>query len=271
VDQVLLTDKERLLFAVVTFSGETSILYAYELSTNADQRIGVSDIATYNALGNNVVFSELSSNKEMPQYNGWYLTDTFLTNIKAGKGSIIAGSDPITKALTDNHVHAVNESNKLLHQGKRLLFAWSYISRWEDVQTVLVRWSEDLQDFDIQRTVLQMQDTETKIYDGQDGISADGNWLKGLRRISLMGRWMKERVVFHLQDYYPQGISMAVSLGYTNQDPGAFMNHPRLGPCYVEQNTTREGILFIFKLNDAVEIIKRKALGAVSDLSQSAN
>jgi hypothetical protein len=64
---------------------------------------------------------------------------------------------------------------------------------------------------------------------------------------------------------------MPVSLGYTNQDPGAFMNHTRLGPCYVEQNTTREGILFIFKLNDAVEILKRKALGAVSDLSQSAN
>jgi hypothetical protein len=115
-----------------------------------------------------------------------------------------------------------------------------------------------------------MQDTETKIYDGQDGISADGNWLKGLRKTLLMNSWMKERVVFHLQDYYPQGISTAVSLGYTNRDPGAFMNHPRLGPCYVEQNTNREGILFIFKLNDAVEILKRKALGAVSDLSQSA-
>jgi hypothetical protein len=266
VTQVLLTDKERLLFAVVTFSGEASILYAYELPTNTEQEVAVSDVATYNALGNNIVFSELSSNKEMPQYNGWYLTDTFLTNIKAGQGSIVAGSDPITKALTDNHVHAINESDKLLHQEKRLLIAWSYIGRRSNVQTVLVRWSEDMQDFDIQRAVLQMQDTEKQIYDGPDGISADGNWLKGIRRTSLMGSQMMERVVFHLQDYYPQGISMPVSLGYTNQDPGAFMNHTRLGPCYVEQNTNRDGILFIFKLNEAVEILKRQALGAASFL-----
>jgi hypothetical protein len=51
---------------------------------------------------------------------------------------------------------------------------------------------------------------------------------------------------------------MPVSLGYTNQDPGAFMNHSTLGPCYVEQNTNRDGILFIFKLNDAVEILRRQ-------------
>jgi hypothetical protein len=271
VDQVLLTDKERLLFAVVTYSGEASILYAYELSTNAEQRVGVSDIATYNSLGNNVVFSELSSNKEMPQYNGWYLTDTFLTNIKAGQGSIVAGSDPITKALTDNHVHAVNGSNKLLHQRKRLLYGWSYIDRLAGIQPVLVRWSEDLQNITIS-PILQMQKTETISYSGGVSvISGDGNWLRELRLIWVNNSQMKERMMFHLQDYYPGGISMPVSLGYTNRDPGAFMNHTRLGPCYVEQNTNREGILFIFMLNEAVEIIRRKALGAVSDLSRSVN
>jgi hypothetical protein len=266
VTQVLLTDKARLLFAVVTFSGETSILYTYELSTNVEQKTGASQVAKYNALGKNKLFVELLGSKE-PEYNGWYLTDTFLTNIKAGEGSILAGSDTITKALTDNHVHAINDSDKLLHQGKRLLIAWSYISRSGDIQTVLARWSEDLQDIDIQRTVLQMRDTEKQIYNGPDGISADGNWLKGIRNQILMGSRMKERVVFHLQDYYPQGISMPVSLGYTNRDPGAFMNHTKLGPCYVEQNTNREGVLFIFKLNEAVEIIKRKASGLVFDLT----
>jgi hypothetical protein len=155
-----------------------------------------------------------------------------------------------------------------LHQGKRLLIAWSYISRLGDIQTVLVRWNEDMQDFDINRTVLQMQDTKTQIYDGPDGISGDGNWLHGIRKKTISGVQMDERVVFHLQDYYPQGISMPVSLGYTNQDPGAFMNHSKLGPCYVEQNTNRNGILFIFKLNDAVDIIKRQALEATSGLTE---
>jgi hypothetical protein len=254
VTQVLLTDKERLLFAVIAFSGRSSILYSYELSNGTAQEAGASQAAVYNALGKNKIFVELLGSTK-PEYNGWYLTDTFLTNIKAGQGSILAGSDPITKALTDNHVHAVNESNKLLHQGKRLLFAWSYITN-PPIQQVLVRWSEDLQDIEIS-PIIQMKKTEAIIsYSGGVSlISGDGNWLRSLRLVMVNGSQMEERVMFHLQDYYPGGISTPVSLGYTNQDPGAFLTHSRLGPCYVEQNTNRDGILFIYKLNEAADII----------------
>jgi hypothetical protein len=268
VEQVLCTDKERLLFAVVTISWEASILYAYDLSANMDQKVGADPVSTYNALGKNRVFLELQDNKEMPQYNGWFLTDTFKTNIKAGQGAVLAGSDPLTKALTDNHVHAVNASNKLLHQGKRLLFAWSYITNpGTPIQPVLVRWSEDLQDITIYPIAL-MKRTEKYSYSGGVSIiSGNGNWLREFRSVWVNGARIGERVMFHLQDYYPGGISTPVSLGYTNQDPGAFMNHSKLGPCYVEENTNQDGILFIFKLNGAVDILKRRVLGAASGLT----
>jgi hypothetical protein len=68
-------------------------------------------------------------------------------------------------------------------------------------------------------------------------VSGDGNWLRELRLVWVNGSRMNERMMFHLQDYYPGGISTPVSLGYTNRD----------------------GILFIFKLNEAVEILRRQA------------
>ena len=269
VKQVLMTDRERLLFGVVDFAGTMSSLYVYELSTGKDHKLVVpSEIANYNTLGRDRVLVEISAT-ETPKYTGWYLTDTFATNIREGRGSVLPGGGPLTKALMDNHVHAVNESNKLLHQGKRLLYGWSYITRTTPIQATLVHWSEDLKDIKIS-PLLQIRDTNDISYsEGTPYIfSADGNWFQ--TNLVHMRSMMEERIILHIQEHYPSGASLPVSLGYTNQDPGAFMAHSKLGPCFVEQPLAqgRENTLRVFKLNDAIEILKKQSLGVVSKLTQ---
>ena len=264
VKQVLLTDKERLLFLFIVFSVETSIQFAYELSTGTDYgEVGSAPPATYNTIGKNRILIEVNDKKDI-QYSGWYLTDSFLTNIKEGKGTVFPGGDPLTKALTDNNVHAINKMNKLLDQRKRLLFAWSYVVRTETTK-VLVRWSEDLKDVHI-LPIPFMYNKNRIFYEEPSNISADGNWFQGLRSEVTGGFRKVERIVCHLQDYYPGGISLPVSLGYTKQEPedshlSAFMNHSKLGPCFVED--IGGGKILIFMLNDAIEILKRQEAGKI--------
>jgi hypothetical protein len=266
VIQVLLTDKERLLFAVTVFPGAELLGYCvYELSTGTDHGLIVTPRVTiYNSLGNDMLLRERQVKKD-EHLNGWYLSDTFWTKERNNPGVTYPAAEPLTQFLTGHNVHAVNEiDGKLLHQGKRLLFAWSYIDRWDSTQMVIVRWDENLEEVKIFPLV---QDTLRFFYQGPMHISGDGNWMKGSRIHRRTEPRIEELVVYHLQDYYPQGISGPVSLGYTNKDPGAFFNHRSLGPCYIEQPLSREGVLLLYRLNDAVEIIRGQALGAVSDLS----
>ncbi len=257
VDHVLLTDKERLLFVIVSFSVEAQILYAYELLKNIDHgQIGVTGIGSFYSLGKNVLLLSGNYPKE-PEYTGWYLSDSFLTEAKANPGKIYPGTDPLTKELMKNNVHGlIDGMEKQLHQRKRLLFGWSYTELKRPTQPVLVHWDESIKDISIDFLLLQMQDNADQIHTGPFHISGDGNWMKGIRIHTKVDPRMEELVVWHLQDYYPQSMSMGISLGYTNKDPGAFMNHSKLGPCYVEKSTSRDGILFLFKLNDGLEILK---------------
>jgi hypothetical protein len=269
VIQVLLADKEQLLFNAVVFSGEIMIVYAYELSTGTDHgEVDAVEITRFNTLGRNQLLMDTVVG-DIPKYTGWYLVDGFLSEFARNPGATLPGGDPLTKALTEHNVHAVNEiDEKLLHQRKRLLFAWSYIDRMGPIQPVLASWDENLDNVRIEPLILQMQNTQRFSYREPTHISGDGNWMKSRRIHKQTQPRIEELVVYHLQDYYPQGMSMPVSLGYTNNDPGSFMNHSRLGPCYIEQPLSRDGILLLYQLNDAVEILRRQALGAVSDLSQ---
>jgi hypothetical protein len=250
------------LFAVTVFPGAEALgYYVYELSTGTDHGlIGWTRMSMFNSLGGDRVIRE-DNHKTDPHINGWYITDTFWTKERNAPGDSYPRNEPLTKILTDNHIHAINRIDaKLLHQGKRLLFAWSYISQPGPIQRVVVRWNENLDEVRIEPLVLQMRETETFFYQGPTHISGDGNWMKSIRVHQQTRPRMDELVAYHLQDYYPQGMSMPVSLGYTNEDPGAFLNHRTLGPCYIEQSLTREGILFIYRLDDALDIMKKQAL-----------
>jgi len=262
VTQVLLADKDRLLFSVVVFSVEASILYTYELSINKDYgRTGLTANSVYINLNSDTLLFEKNQQKS-PKYTGWYLTNTFFTNFNAVEpGSILPGSHPLTKALMKNNAHAVNEiGDKMVHQGKCLMFVQFKPVKDSASQYSLVQWSDDLQDIQFNPLVLQFPRPTRQAYYGPIYISADGNWVKFIRYHPETQPKMEELVVYHIQDIYPQGISMPVSLGYTNTDPGAFMTHSEFGPCYVEQSTMRGGIMFIFKLNDAIDILKKQAL-----------
>ncbi len=260
VIQVLMTEKERLLFLAVTYSGaEAVLLYVYELANSIDHgEIGVLRLGTHNTLGHDIIIWEQSVPTN-PKLTGWFMSDTMFIEMKKKDENvtIYPGGDSLTKELMKNNVHSVNElGDKLLHQKKRLLYAWSYVSRSGPIQPVLVHWSENLQEIEIKALLLQQKDSDAYFNEGPYHLSGDGNWMKGYKIQRKTNPSMYELTVWHLQDHYPQGMSMGISLGYTNKDPGAFMNHSKLGPCYVEKSTSRDGILFLFKLNDGLQILK---------------
>ncbi len=156
VTQVLMTDKERLLFAVVTFSGEVSIFYMYEMGIDIDHgQIGATPNAIFDPLGNNEVLIDIRNDKE-PKYKGWFLSDTFFTEAKANPGKVYPGQDPLTKALMKNYVKGIADLNeKYLHQGKRLFYSWSYPVKDGPKKPVLVRWDERMEEIDVQPLLLQ--------------------------------------------------------------------------------------------------------------------
>jgi len=274
LDRVLMTDKERLLFLAITFSGEANLLYAYELSSGKDYgQIMVARLSNFHALGSNKLMWNQTHPKN-PALSGWYLTDSLFEEIKERKATegdsagLYPGEVPLTKALTDKKVEGVADMfQKQLHQGKRLLYAYTTIPGTHITQRVMVNWSEDLQEVDIEPLLLQKLNTDVMFNEGPSHISGDGNWMTGIRSyLGERGGWSgygvvkDELVVYHLQDHYPQGMNMPISLGYTDKGAGAFLNHTTLGPLYIEKPYT--DTLFIYKLNDGLEILKEQEINA---------
>jgi hypothetical protein len=264
VTQVVMTNKENLLFSVITFSGEANLLYAYELGNGTDHgEIGALVIAYYYALGQGRLLID-ESNAKTQKYKGWYITDSFFTKEKANPGKVYPGTEPLTEVLMKKQVKGVVFENiKHLHQGKRLLYSYSYSIKDAPPQPVLVRWDEAMEEVQVNLLTFQQMRTETVTYSGPYHISGDGNWMKATRKQWSLDPPMEELVVYHLQDHYPQGMSMPISLGFTNKDPGAFLDHTTLGPLYVEKSSARPGVWFLFKLNDGLQILREEALSIV--------
>jgi len=65
-------------------------------------------------------------------------------------------------------------------------------------------------------------------------------------------------VFYRIDDAYPQHLSPPILGGYSSTDGyGAFVNHTELGPLYVDMDDQHPGILLVYKLNDALELLKK--------------
>ena len=72
-------------------------------------------------------------------------------------------------------------------------------------------------------------------------------------------------IIYHVNDKYPQGLSLPVMCGFSSEgSPGAFMQHEEWGPCYVEQDMEYDDKLFVYKLNEGLELLARQAVNKVT-------
>ena len=125
-----------------------------------------------------------------------------------------------------------------------------------------VRWSEDFEEVKAEPIILQRP---KGLLDSSFFFSRDGNWGK-THWIDPPGPLEVPRLLlYHIDDKYPQGLSMPIICGYSgDESPGAFMQHETWGPCYVEQDNKYPDKLFVYKLNEGLELLAKQALNTIS-------
>jgi len=100
-------------------------------------------------------------------------------------------------------------------------------------------------------------------------ISSDGSWVTAkvtdyseYNSGDYNNTFLKTRVFFHIDNKYLNGISMPVfsdsreNAENTNNDDGAFVQHPVYGMCYAQEWHNEEGLyLRLYKMDDVLTVI----------------
>lgn len=122
-----------------------------------------------------------------------------------------------------------------------------------------IRWDEKFEEIKIEPIIRQRPDGN--FMDEAFEFSGDGKWIKTLRFPFNNGREMPpELMFFHVSDNYPQGLSQPILCGFTWHDtPGAFMDHSKLGMCYVQ--LSGDHTLNVYVLNEGLRILGEESLG----------
>ena len=175
----------------------------------------------------------------------WHVCDTNLENIRHNRLT-----EELTKRQITMNGNATPHSPK-----KKMMVACKEIN---DTMTYFsVRWNEDMSEVKIEPLILQIP---------QNGgmerwwhFSEDGNWL-----IATFWEFTPEEkqtiVFFHIDDKYPQGISLPVfgeETYYKKQ--GCFVNHSDLGPLYLDWSPDHANTLLVYRLNDVLKVLAGKA------------
>jgi hypothetical protein len=167
----------------------------------------------------------------------------------------------LTKNLSKFAIDAWPHS-KTIHVAKRILFGNSEATG--KLVYFTARWDEEFEDVKVEPLLLQ-HPRETYL-DDRGVFSSTGNWLKSQIERKKSFPDLPELVFFHVDNAYPQGLSMPIYCGYTSKyAPGAFMEHTEWGPCYVEVDLDHPDKLFVFKLNDGLQILADQAMDGVGE------
>jgi hypothetical protein len=171
----------------------------------------------------------------------------------------------LTTVLNINEVTPLFYPYLNIHIGKRYLIGRNFTLR----QRVKVTWDEEYSDVKV--TPLSYLLPEGK-WLTQMIISSDGSWgstfIGGYR--GLRNEFLYKRAFFHLDDRYPNGISMPViTSDYEDYqwDYSAFVNHPVHGMCFAQE--WRKGLLRflrLYKMDDVLSEINRKLLEAAKGI-----
>ena len=163
----------------------------------------------------------------------------------------------LTEAINQNGINPMISPDHNIHLSKRCFFEYSSIIR----QRVKITWDENYEDVTV--TPLSYLVPEGKRLDDFI-LSFDGSWgtsFVGGYRGSYNERLYK-RAFFHLDERYPNGISMPVITDDYEEyqwEYTAFVEHPVHGMCFA-QEWHKEGKLYLrlYKMSDVLAEINRQ-------------
>jgi hypothetical protein len=177
----------------------------------------------------------------------------------------------LTKALYQNNLYAPFGPCRNIHQTKRYLFGYSRITG----QTIKITWDEKYSDI---KTIPLSYLVPKERYLHHFILSGNGTWgtsLVGGYR-GLRNEQLKKRAFFHMDERYPNGISMPViTEDYEDfqWELNAFVEHPVHGMCFAQEWHKKNGgrdqlYLRLYKMSDVLAEINRRLLKAEDVLKE---
>ena len=177
----------------------------------------------------------------------------------------------LTKAVNKNKIPLLIRPYRNIHLGKRCLFGYSDVLN----QRTKTTWDENYSDVKI--TPLNYLRPDGKGFD-DFVFSPNGMWATTLVRgyKGIRDERLYKRAFFHLDDRYPNGISMPViTEDYENyqRDYSAFVEHPVYGMCCAQEWHKQEGnkdklYLRLYRMEAVLAEINRQLLEKAGESSK---
>jgi hypothetical protein len=196
--------------------------------------LGDNTILWCESLGKNTASSEVK----------WHLCDLSLENLRHNK---------LTDELTKKQIKAWDPTTPISIKKRMMLGAIdsNHVSTYYSI-----RWNQEMTEVKIEPLVLQMPPNGH--FKSGWSFSDDGSWLTATVA-TYQPKETKKIVFFSINDSFPQGISPPVFGEETYYEKtGAFVNHSELGPLYLDISPQFHNALLVYKLNDALKILKDK-------------
>lgn len=176
----------------------------------------------------------------------WHLCDFDFENLQYNK---------LTDELTKKQIMAFEYGNPISVRN-RIILGSIEIKAQETYYSI--RWNREMTEVKIEPLVLQIPPNGW--FESLWFFSDDGLWLAA----TFTNAQSQERriVFFSVNDSYPQGLSAPIfGEGTLYEKDGAFVNHSELGPLYLDRSPKFENALLVYKLNDALKILREKEGG----------
>jgi len=177
----------------------------------------------------------------------------------------------LTKAINSNRIDLIINPLRNIHPARRYLFGYSRILN----KRLKITWDEEYSDIKI--ILLDYLLPKGKRLDDFI-LSADGTWgtslVKGYQ--GLYNEMLCKRAFFHLDDRYPNGISMPVITEDYEDSPwdySAFVEHPVHGLCFAQEwhkneNEKDQLYLRLYRMDSVLDEINKGLLEAAQAISK---
>ncbi len=247
IRQVMMMDPEKRIIAVHFDEGFAGVFTLYDL------------IKQEQIIPNDYCFNgnlyPINATEFIGMFTDYNRIEWNLTNLKLDS----PWSNELSRELTKFGIE-ISPRTKTFHLGKRFMIGTSWSEGYGNGTLVYysIRWDEKMENVKVEPLTLQIP--EGMYLNTEFVISPDGNFMKTyMKKLSPrgLGRDSSGLVIYHLSDLYPQGVSLPIRCDPTGETrEGAFMSHSQWGPCYVEMDLNKPGKLFVYKLNEGLELLK---------------
>jgi hypothetical protein len=176
----------------------------------------------------------------------WQWTDVSLENRE---------QDTLTEQLTKKQIIVWGHGRSFNFE-KRIMIGYSQANDSQEIYHS-IRWAPGMKDIKIEPLLLQCPLENSYLDDWY--FSADYQWIK----TAVLNRATNTYsiVFYNINENYPQSVSMPIIGTETDRlAKGAFVQHSTFGTIYVEKDVNHENVLLAYKLNDALEYLKKVAV-----------